>query len=99
MLAIITIIGEIFPKLMSRFGGTLESFIKIGPQPESGSEAVSEQGIGKKFLIICAWIAGFFLLVFLVGFLIAVPVFFITFLKVRARIGWLRTIAVAMVVG
>ena len=34
------------------------------------------------------WIAGFILLVFLVGFPVAVPVFIFSFLSLQSRVGW-----------
>ena len=40
-----------------------------------------------------AWIGGFILLVFLLGFPIAVPLFMISYLTMQSRIGWLQSMA------
>jgi hypothetical protein len=42
----------------------------------------------KRVAGILAWIAGFILLVFLVGFPLAVPVFIFSFLSLQSRVGW-----------
>ena len=42
----------------------------------------------KRVAAILAWIAGFILLVFLVGFPIAVPVFIFSYLSLQSRVGW-----------
>jgi len=42
----------------------------------------------KRVAGILAWIAGFILLVFLVGFPIAVPVFIFSYLSLQSRVGW-----------
>jgi len=39
-----------------------------------------------------SWIAGFILLVFLVGFPAAVPLFVVSYLTLQSRIGWLQSI-------
>jgi len=38
------------------------------------------------------WVAGFILLVFLLGFPIAVPLFMFSYLKMQSRLGWLHSI-------
>ena len=40
-----------------------------------------------------SWIAGFIVLVFLVGFPVAVPLFMISYLAVQSRIGWLQSMS------
>ncbi len=42
---------------------------------------------------ILAWIAGFIVLVFLVGFPIAVPVFIFLYLLLQSRVGWLLSVS------
>ena len=44
-----------------------------------------------------AWVLGFFLLILLVGFPIAIPLFFILFLKLQGKEGWTMSIGLAAV--
>jgi hypothetical protein len=39
-----------------------------------------------------SWIAGFILLVFLLGFPVAVPLFLFSYLAIQSRVGWLMSI-------
>lgn len=97
LMTIFVLVGERYPILLRRFGGILEDLEKKQAGAESRPEPARPQQTGKKFLIICAWIFGFYLLVFLVGFLIAIPVFIIAFLKAR-RISWITTIIITVLV-
>jgi hypothetical protein len=47
----------------------------------------------KRTVSIFLWILGFFFLVLLVGFAVAVPLFVFFYLKLQARVGWTVTIA------
>ena len=51
-------------------------------------EVARQRAIG-----IFLWVTGFILLVFLVGFPVAVPLFMISYLKMQSRIGWLHSVA------
>ena len=42
----------------------------------------------KRVIAMLAWIAGFILLVFLVGFPVAVPLFIFSYLGLQSRVGW-----------
>ena len=44
-----------------------------------------------------SWIAGFILLVFLVGFPLAVPIFVFSYLAIQSRIGWLLSASLTAV--
>jgi hypothetical protein len=44
-----------------------------------------------------SWIAGFILLVFLVGFPVAVPLFLLSYLAIQSRIGWLLSVSLTAV--
>jgi hypothetical protein len=46
----------------------------------------------RRVVEIFSWIAGFILLVFLLGFPAAVPLFIFSYLKMQSRIGWLHSI-------
>ena len=45
--------------------------------------------------VLFAWIAGFILIVFLLGFPIAVPLFMFSYLKIQSRTGWLQSVGLA----
>ena len=51
----------------------------------------------KRVAGILVWIAGFILLVFLVGFPIAVPVFIFSFLSLQSRVGWRLSFALTAI--
>lgn len=48
--------------------------------------------VRRRTLIAVAWIAGFFVLVLLLGFLVAVPLFVLAYLKLQGKEGWLFSI-------
>ena len=52
----------------------------------------------RRSLIAIGWILGFFALIVLSGFLVAVPVFLLAYLKVQAKEGWLFSIVFTAVV-
>lgn len=52
---------------------------------------------GKRTIAILAWIVGFLVLIFLTGFLLAVPLFVLVYLKVAGREPWPLTIALTAV--
>ena len=45
----------------------------------------------RRVVEIFSWIAGFIVLVFLVGFPVAVPLFVLSYLAMQSRIGWLQS--------
>jgi hypothetical protein len=53
--------------------------------------------VRKRTLSIFSWILGFFFLVILVGFPIAVPLFVFCYLKIEGREGWLVTLAATFI--
>ena len=60
-----------------------------GPAVELEFSADVDPAVARKRVIgVLAWIAGFILLVFLVGFPVAVPVFIFSFLSLQSRVGW-----------
>jgi hypothetical protein len=60
-----------------------------GPAVELELSADVEPAVARRRITgILIWIAGFILLVFLVGFPIAVPVFIFSYLSLQSRVGW-----------
>ena len=60
----------------------------------TGHEALSPEAVRHRTLSIIGWTAGCFLLIWLLGFSYAVPLFIFLYLKLEGREGWLMTIAV-----
>ncbi|MFC1873137.1 tripartite tricarboxylate transporter TctB family protein [Chloroflexota bacterium] len=93
IMIILVLLSERYPKLISLFNvslGDVESVLKRKP-------AQSETDLGRKVLAILAWMAGFILLIFLVGFIIAVPIFVFLFLKIYTRAGWLTAVIISLI--
>jgi hypothetical protein len=44
-----------------------------------------------------SWIAGFILLVFLVGFPVAVPLFLVSYLAIQSQVGWLLSASLTVI--
>jgi len=95
-LAILLVLSERYPRLLALFKVSQDSVVRGAPSELASSETAVG---GRKVLTFLAWIVGFVILVFLVGFLITTPVFIFLFLKIRGRIGWFRTLVMSIVVG
>ncbi len=58
----------------------------------------SDRALAKRRTIsIFLWILGFFFLILLVGFSFAIPVFFILFLKVKGKEGWIASLGLTAI--
>lgn len=87
------------------FMAMAEFFLNLLGKGESGektstidfklSESVDEALAVRRTISIFLWILGFFFLILLVGFLIAVPIFFVLFLKLKGEEGWKISIGLA----
>lgn len=65
-----------------------------GPAMEAEfSQEVPPEIARRRVIAIFSWIAGFILVVFLVGFPLAVPLFTFFYLKIQSQVSWVRTIA------
>ncbi len=61
------------------------------------SNEVPPEVTRRRVFSIFSWIAGFILLVFLVGFPVAVPLFVFSYLKLQSEATWLRSIALTAI--
>jgi len=62
--------------------------------PASEAEFVNDvppEVARRRVVEVFSWIAGFIVLVFLLGFPVAVPLFMISYLTMQSRIGWLQS--------
>jgi hypothetical protein len=72
--------------ILELFGGQETT---SGPAVELELSTDVDPAVARKRVAgILAWIAGFILLVFLVGFPLAVPLFIFSFLSLQSRVGW-----------
>jgi TctA family transporter len=62
--------------------------------PDADHEAIPPEAVRRRTLSIIGWTAGCFLLIWLLGFSYAVPLFIFLYLKLEGREGWLMTVAV-----
>lgn len=90
-LVIVILIMEIFPALASRF--EMELFSASHSKTKTSEE---KSAFGKKgFLITAVWLISFFLLIIFLGFIVAIPVCLIAYLKIYGH-SWPRTLAVSV---
>jgi len=66
----------------------LDSGVMREPGPEPATGGIIEEIRAEAVLRMAGWIGFFFLMVFLAGFIFAVPVFTFVFLKFRGKSGW-----------
>ena len=64
---------------------------------EQVAKDIKTEGESQRFGLSLAWIVGFFLGIYLLGFIIAMPLFIAAYLK-RQRRGWLTSISFAVIV-
>lgn len=97
-LTVLLLLGEKYPELVKKFDVkanllTRKSF-KKNP---SSDEAATPEDSTHKVVIICLWSAAFLAIVFLAGFLIAIPIYLLLFLKFYGRISGLKAGVVALI--
>jgi len=92
IMILLLLINEIHP---IRFVTKLEIDL-MGVEEARPQESVQERSMAK-MLDIVAWMIGFAILVFLVGFYISIAVFSLAFFRFRAEAGWLKTVLISAV--
>ena len=84
VLAILNLVWEFVGGKEKTRGPAVEAEFVNDVPPEVARRRVVE---------VFSWIAGFIVLVFLVGFPVAVPLFVLSYLVVQSRIGWLESVS------
>jgi hypothetical protein len=98
ILAALLLLGRRFPKLISKFDFSMvDNFLQKDPKTARTKALNDEQHTNRKLMEIYAWTIGFLILIYLFGFLIAIPVFMLAFLRINGHIPWSKTIAVSAV--
>ena len=72
------------------------SIIDLSKQVDSKEEA--EETLDIKLLGSVAWLTGFFVVTFLLGFHIGIVAFTLAFLKIRGKVGWIKSTVTAIMV-
>lgn len=89
VVAIPLIILTVLHLALEFFGGTEKA---SGPAVEAEfTTEVAPEVARRRVIETFSWIAGFIVLVFLLGFPVAVPLFMISYLTMQSRIGWLQS--------
>lgn len=92
VLCILLLIGERYPGLLRRLDVSIMESTKESP----GSDANGGEYRPKEFTkltIMAAWMIGFFVCVYLIGFLAGIALFVLAFLLLHARISWWKSLA------
>ena len=98
VLAVILLLGEKYPKLIKLFDLKSNMLTQTHFKKPSDAENTTKPiGWDNKILSICLWSTGFFVLVFLFGFLIAIPIYLLLFLKLYGNIKWIKAATVALI--
>jgi len=92
-LGVLLLIGERYPKLLSmmnvsmmQYGGSLEETDEL--------EEVGDREELKRLMVMMGWMVGFFGFVYGVGFLVAIAIFVLAYVKTYARTGWMWSVLV-----
>lgn len=87
--------GEFFPRLLSRLNVNL---IPLEEAAETGITRPTGHIHGRKGLVIVnIWLAVFFMMTLLAGFLISIPVALLSFTRLFAGQGWRRSLALTAI--
>ena len=99
LMGIVILISERYPRLISGFDVSIDDFTRRDSKLEERLKEVAVPHSAKGVLTIYGWMWGFFILIFLVGYLIAIPVSIFLYLKIRERTGWLKALAISIGIG
>ncbi len=94
IMTLFVLIGEFFPKLLSRMEVNLISLKQEGEKTEAPL-SIATKLVGRKgLLIVTGWLTAFCILVFLFGFFIAIPITLFLFLTLFGGQSWLKSLAI-----
>jgi hypothetical protein len=91
----VLLVREIRDTVRRARGDVVEKAEKQGLSPEEEAAArAARRAEMKKILEMAAWIVGLVLLVYLLGMLIAIPVFLIAFMLIRSKVVWWKSLVI-----
>jgi len=95
------LLGEKYPRVASWFDVSLTDIVSKDSEVASRFKTGGDGGSAStnKVLASFAWLIGLFIFIFLVGFLVAIPIYTFLYLKIAWRISWLKTLAVSIGIG
>lgn len=100
-LLILLTIMTISPKFNAwykQLEGKSESLTEIGSKPDEPENDADQKKIRKKELNIVGWLIFLTASTYILGFLVAIPLFLFLFLKLSAKESWLLSITMSVVV-
>jgi hypothetical protein len=104
---ILTIFGEISPRLMRQFNVSIIDFM-----PSIDSEEIARmEAVGvidsapvslatelRQIAVVLSWMWGFFVVSFIFGLLIGIPLFLISFFLIYSKLIWWKTLLVTVII-
>lgn len=91
---ILVLVNEVRPiPLFSRLNIDL-----MGTAGEVLREESEQEKARIQLFSIVAWMLGFLVLIFLVGFYISIPVFGLAFLRIQGKVGWVKSLLVVAII-
>ena len=94
IISLLVLVDEIHPiRLLSRLKIDL-----MGPAGGVMAGEAEKHETTIQLLHIIAWMMGFLILIFLVGFYISIALFSFAFLKIQGKIGWFKAVLIAAIV-
>ena len=97
LLTIMTILPK-FDAWYKQLEGKPKSLTEIGSQPDEPENDADQEKIRKKELNIVGWLIFLTASTYILGFLVAIPLFLFLFLKLSAKESWLLSITIPAVV-
>jgi hypothetical protein len=101
VLLVLTIAGEVSPRLMRQFNVSIIDFMpSIDADEIARMEAVGVVDSAptslatelRQIVVVLSWMWGFFVVLFIFGMLIGIPLFLISFLLLYSRLIWWKTL-------
>ena len=94
---VLLLLGEKFPRLVRSFDVSVHDLMRDRLTPKNTSAAAVDPAVARKTVAISLWALGYLILIFLVGFHIANPLFMVLFLKISGKISWPKTIILTVI--
>lgn len=98
ILAMLLLFGERYPRLISRFDINMTGYEKKSKPLEHRLQLTAEQSPDKKVVVVLAYLLVFYVLIYLVGIIMATPIFILASLKIYGRINWVPAISITTIV-
>ena len=91
------LLGEKFPQLVRSFDVSVHDLMRDRLTKKNSASAAVDPAVARKTVAISLWALGYLILIFLVGFHIANPLFLVLFLKISGKISWPKTLILTVI--